>query len=73
MHPNIFQIAGCLSDNIIPVIIIMIPIGFKEGPTCLKADIFQVTSFDLIKILTFPTNFSFVLYMSTRYSNPWEI
>lgn len=47
MHPNIFQIAGCLSDNIIPIIIIiMIPIVFKEGPTCLKDDIFQITSFD---------------------------
>lgn len=70
MHSNIFQIAGSLPDNMIPIMIIIIPIGFKEGPTCLKADIFQITSFDLIKILTLLINFSFVLYMSIRYSNP---
>lgn len=64
MHSNIFQIAGSLSGNI------MIPVGFKEGPTYLKAEIFQTTSFDLIKILTLPTDFLFVLYKSTRYSNP---
>lgn len=56
MYPNIFQIAGSLSGNI------MIPVGFKEGPACLKAEIFQTTSFDLIKILTLPTDFLFVLY-----------
>lgn len=50
MHPNIFQIVGCLTDNIIPIIIIiMIPIVFKEGPTCLKDDIFQITSLILLK------------------------
>lgn len=63
MHLKISSIAGSVSGNVITI-------GSKEGPECLKADVFQITSFGLIKTLLLPTDFSFVLHMNTRYSNP---
>lgn len=61
MHLSTSSVAGSVSGNV------MITIGSKEGPACLKADVFQITSFGLIKTLLLPTDFSFVLHMNTRY------
>lgn len=59
MHLNISWIVGSVSNNI------MITTGSKEGPECLKADVFQITSFGLTEILLLPTHFSHLYYTCT--------
>lgn len=58
-HLHISWIVGSVSDNI------MITTGPKEEPECLKADVFQITSFGLTEILLLPTNFSHLYYTCT--------